>query len=527
MKELMFFDAVSLVGNRVDRKFPDVSELLADMDRFGVDRALIQHNAVGMLGAEKANRRLVEILKEDDPEQRLECVWCLLPAQCGELPEPGEFFEAMRRNNVHALTIDPFNHRYVPCRLTLGKYLDEAIKRNIPVFLNSFAGKWNELYAFLKEFPELCCVVHGGDKWCNDRYLRPLLENYPGVHVELSGYWVPEGIADLAKTYGAERLLYASGFPRYDHGAAMLQLKHSGLSDEEISLIAGKNLERLLGGREKLSFQQKKSIWEQENTIAGSVWKNGRADFPVCDVHAHMGRHYAMYHARGEAEDMVRHARRPGVRRLCFSHNDALFDVGGNRIAAEICRRYPDILRMYVGINPNYPEQVRKDLAEFDSWAPYAVGLKILADYHKVKATDLSYKEALEFASRRELPVLFHTWGGSSCDGSEVMLELIKRYPKIKFLLGHSIFGDWDGAERCFREGNGNVYLELTAIPGERGIIKDLVRRVGSSHILYGTDLPWFDEYQALGGVLSADISEEDIRNILYRNADNLFGKDW
>ena len=35
------------------------------------------------------------------------------------------------------------------------------------------------------------------------------------------------------------------------------------------------------------------------------------------------------------------------------------------------------------------------------------------------------------------------------------------------------------------------------------------------------------DEYQAVGGVVSADISEDDIRNILYRNADRLLGKDW
>ena len=527
MQELMFFDAISFMGNRVEREFPNIQNLLKDMDYYGVDKALIQHNAIGMLGAQKANEKLVELLQKEDPEKRLECVWCLLPSQCGELPDVDEFFELMQENNVHALSIDPFNHRYVPCRLTLGKYLDEAIKRNIPVFLNSFAGKWNELYAFLKEFPQLICVIHGGDKWCNDRYIRPLLENYPQVHVELSGYWVPEGIADLAKKYGAKRLLYASGFPRYNHGAAMLQLKHSGLSDNEISLIAGKNLARLLGNTKLALKTSKKSLWEDENTIAGKIWKTGRANFPIYDVHAHMGKHYAMYHARCEAQDMIKHAERIGVKKLCFSHNEALFEVGGNQKAIETCKQNPDILRMYVGINPNYPDQIRQDLSNFDSWQPYAVGLKVLASYHKVKATDPKYEDALNFASLRELPVLFHTWGGSEYDGGKVMLELVQRYPKIKFILGHSIFGDWDAAERCCKEGNGNVFLELTAIPGERNIIEDLVRRVGSEHILFGTDLPWFDEYQAVGGVLSARITEDDVRNILYRNAEKLFGKRW
>ena len=34
--------------------------------------------------------------------------------------------------------------------------------------------------------------------------------------------------------------------------------------------------------------------------------------------------------------------------------------------------------------------------------------------------------------------------------------------------------------------------------------------------------MPWFDEYQAVGGVLSAKITEDDMRNILYRNAQKI-----
>ena len=107
------------------------------------------------------------------------------------------------------------------------------------------------------------------------------------------------------------------------------------------------------------------------------------------------------------------------------------------------------------------------------------------------------------------------------------MLDVVQRYPNVKFFLGHSIFGDWNSAERCVKESSGNVYLELTAIPGERGIVEDLVRRVGSDRLLFGTDMPWFDEYQAVGGIVSADISEDDMRNILYRTAENILGKEW
>ena len=85
-------------------------------------------------------------------------------------------------------------------------------------------------------------------KWGIDRQIRPLLENYENFYFALKGYWVPEGIRDLAGLYGAGRLLFASGFPLYNMGNQMFQLKHSGLSDGEIAMIAGGNLEKILKG---------------------------------------------------------------------------------------------------------------------------------------------------------------------------------------------------------------------------------------------------------------------------------------
>jgi predicted TIM-barrel fold metal-dependent hydrolase len=40
--------------------------------------------------------------------------------------------------------------------------------------------------------------------------------------------------------------------------------------------------------------------------------------------------------------------------------------------------------------------------------------------------------------------------------------------------------------------------------------------------MLFGTDLPWFSPLQGIGAVLSAEISDDDRRNILHRNADDL-----
>jgi len=268
-------------------------------------------------------------------------------------------------------------------------------------------------------------------------------------------------------------------------------------------------------------------IWEQPGTLAAKFWNDGKADFPIYDMHGHMGTHNAIYFKRCEAEDMAKHLRRIGVKHLCFSHHGSLWGSMRNADVVEICRRFPDLYRMYVGIVPQFQDNIKEDLALFDKWAPYAIGLKFLADYHRTVLTDKKYEYALKFADERGLPALFHTWGGSGCNGGKVMLELVHRYPHIKIFIAHSLFGEWDAAVQCVKEGNGNVRLELTAIPGERNLIEMLCERVGSENLLFGTDMPWFDEYQAVGGVLSANISEEDMRNILYKNAVKLMGENW
>ena len=268
------------------------------------------------------------------------------------------------------------------------------------------------------------------------------------------------------------------------------------------------------------------SIW-QEETLARQFWREGKAPCPIYDMHGHVGNNASMYHARCQAPDMVKHMRRIGVTRLVFSHMDALAGVMRNAEVVEICKRFPDILRMYVAVNPRHPEYIKEDLARFGEFRPYAVGLKLLPYYHKVPVNAKPYEYALKFADEHALPVLIHTWGTVPENNGEAVLDVVRKYSRPRFFLAHCIYGEWDYAERCVKESHGNVWLELTAVPGMRGLVEMLTRRVGSERLLFGTDMPWFDEYQAAGGILAARISEDDRRNILYRNAEMILGKNF
>jgi len=69
----------------------------------------------------------------------------------------------------------------------------------------------------------------------------------------------------------------------------------------------------------------------------------------------------------------------------------------------------------------------------------------------------------------------------------------------------------------------GNVLLELTAVPDERtGVIEKFVREAGSTKVVFGTDFPWFSHHYYIGAVLAADITDEERRDIFCRNAERI-----
>ena len=270
------------------------------------------------------------------------------------------------------------------------------------------------------------------------------------------------------------------------------------------------------------------NIWGKEGSIANRFWKTGNVGFPIYDMHGHMGPRGPIYFRINEPETMVAHLKKAGVRRFTFSHYFPLFSPDCNNAdVVEIAKRFPEHLRVYVVINPHCPKNISRDLELFDSWRPHAVGFKFLSSYHQAPLNDKRSDVVFEFANKRKLPVLIHTWGGDQYASIDMMIKRSQDYPDATLFAGHSYREDWDGIKRIEKESSGNVYYELTSIPGTNGLIEKLVDTVGSKKIVFGTDLPWFDEFQGIGGVIAAKISDDDIENILRRNVERILGTNW
>lgn len=262
-------------------------------------------------------------------------------------------------------------------------------------------------------------------------------------------------------------------------------------------------------------------------TLREQFLRQGRVeDCPVYDLHGHWGPHYAIHLPAAQTAEARRLLRLANVQRLVVCHHFALFSPDfGNRTNINAVRGMPDVLRAYCAVNGNYPDEIEKDLLEFDRLHPdIFVGFKLLADYHQVPVGDSRLAPVWEKADRDRLLVLLHTWGGSRFDGYEQVQTVAERYPGARILMGHSLHGDWDRAIELATRFE-NLHLELTAVPDERGVVERFVAEAGSSKVVFGTDFPWFSHHYYIGTLLGAGLDDEQLKDVLYRNARRLLGE--
>jgi hypothetical protein len=238
--------------------------------------------------------------------------------------------------------------------------------------------------------------------------------------------------------------------------------------------------------------------------------------------------------------------KRCGVQRIVCSHHSALAcDVErGNALMSEVVTAHPDEFLAYWVINPHYPEITARDLRSFHTRTGF-VGLKFWPDYHLVPVTSPKYASALEYADENGLLVLVHTFGESPFDAPDLLAEVAQRYPKARFLMGHSGYGEWEKSVAIARD-LANVYLDLTSVvqaidfsqmpggslmpqapslsPHVNGLIEYMVETADSKKVVFGSDLPWYSQHYHAGAVLFARISDEARHDILHRNAERLLG---
>jgi uncharacterized protein len=282
--------------------------------------------------------------------------------------------------------------------------------------------------------------------------------------------------------------------------------------------------------------------------IAQEYVEKGYSDScPIIDMHGHVGPFYGCFLPSSSPERMRQRMQRAGVRRIVCSHHSALAcDVEwGNRQMKELVTSFPETFLGYWVINPNQPGIIEQDLDGFAGLTGF-VGLKLWPDYHLVPVTSPKYAKALKYADDHGLLVLVHTFGESPFDAPALLAQVAEKYPRARFLMGHSGYGEWETSVAAARD-LPNLYLDLTSVvqaldfsqmpggslmprvpvitPHVNGLIEYMVMSAGSSKIVFGSDLPWYSQHYHAGAILFARISDQDRHDIFHRNAETLLGR--
>ena len=237
-------DATGGVGHRHDRPAPfeDAAGLLAEMDRHGVDAAVVYHVQGESVSALDGNDLLHEWV---EGRPRLIPQWV-----AGSDPATHRQLEGL---HVEGRLSSVRLHDTASCRAPLtewiyGDLLEWLQAEGIPLWVSLADNDHAQLADTLGRYPELVSVLVGAH-YSHAALVRPLMRKLPRSVLELSRDETPGDVEALGREVGVRRLVYGSFYPRYAMGPILYYLHRCDLTASQLDLICAGNVRRLLGER--------------------------------------------------------------------------------------------------------------------------------------------------------------------------------------------------------------------------------------------------------------------------------------
>lgn len=499
-----------------------VEKMLADMERCRIHAALIYSNFAKELHPSVGNQMVIDVCRK---YQRLIPCWVALPHHADEAAIGPRFVQTMVDNGVKAVKLFPRMHRYLLDAATMGSLLAALQEAEIPVIFDRGEHEaslqqidWEAIAPLCTRYPKLNVILHSV-RWEATRYLLPLLQQCPNLHVEFSNHQGNRIIEYLVATIGANQLLFGTQMMEKSPGAARLLIDYAEIDDRARAQIAGGNLIRLI------KLDPPPSDYSDDHTD-DLILQNVRrqqpiADMEVIDAHAHIAEkgirdNVIAVMSQADAEGVVSRNRRLGVRITCVSSWTGIWCDArrGNEVTHQAMEDFPGQIIGYATIHPNEVQDWQSEL----KYCHETLGLKGLKPYfprHRIPYNDPRYQPWFSYGHQHRLFALMHFSDNFVAE----MEEIAAQYPELFFLLAHSGMS-YETARKYIPLAKkfANVFCEITYTAVTNGIIEFLVREIGSEKVIYGSDAAMRDPFPQFGWVAYADISENDKRNILGRN---------
>lgn len=511
---MYFFDCDVWIGhcdNRPTGGIETPKKLIAEMDRIGIDRALVYHIDGRDRDPAEANRRL---LAELAAYPRLEPAWVVSPALADQYGSADKLAEALREAHIKAVRMFPGEQEFALGEAHTRPLLDALNDLGLVVLLECLAGTRSGGF----DLPTLgdTCNAHPNIHFVLTE-LHPRIGRYEGqrgifdqvertrnLYLDTPKFQTHEGVRLFCEEFGGERLLFGTYLPHASAGAGVAAVTLSSMAKEDQRKVAGANLLRLFGESPA-----------QGESRRGPDRQTKRPSYGIVDVHGHVRPDATGDEIVADAAGVVAAMDRTGIEVLWASNTKGL--VEGNEVMEQAARRYPDRIVPFALGNPNYDkETLHRELDRcFDELGMKAI--KIHPVGHNVPAGDPRYKPIWEFANRRRCLVVSHVRAND--EEREAFSRAAAEHPDMTLMLYHAA-RDWDRAPNfiAVAKEHPNVLLEITFSRCVDGIIEHLIEEVGADRVFFGTDIGARAPEGQVGWATYARIDEETRYKLMRAN---------
>jgi len=220
--------------------------LQAQLQRHGIGQALVRiAPELQDFDLCRSNQRLYEATAR--AAGLLPCP-VLAPAACGDLPSEEEQVAEALSHGAAAVVLRPGPDRWAPEPWVAGPLLRALAARRLPVLCPEplvpalTVARWA---ALAPELPLVMAAVAYGQ----ERTLVPLLREFPNTFLSIgNNFTAHRGIEFYVDRVGPERLLFGTGLPDSEPGAAIGQLLFAEIREADRERIGAGNFRRLQGG---------------------------------------------------------------------------------------------------------------------------------------------------------------------------------------------------------------------------------------------------------------------------------------
>lgn len=215
----------------------EAKELLAEMNRFEIEQALVSHFTAEEYDAEEGNRALAQDLQ--GKLGRFIPAWAALPEKAflerlaHYKPAAVRLFSGSKKHNF---SLGPW------CSGPLYEYLEA---HSILAVIAREDIEWDGVAQLLRNFPRLSILLLESG-YRAERYLGPLLRSFPKLYFDSSTLLAHRQLERFVEQFGHERIVFGSRLPLYTPGAALAVLATARISEDAKRAIAGGTLRRLL-----------------------------------------------------------------------------------------------------------------------------------------------------------------------------------------------------------------------------------------------------------------------------------------